>query len=102
MKPRTPEQNASLHLGLRRLADALNDAGLDVRQTLKEDFEIPWNEHLTKELIFRPVMEAMTNKKSTTELDRLEPSQIWDVIMKHLGERFGVYVPFPTDENRGE
>ena len=84
------------------LADALNDAGLDVQKTLRHDIEIPWNGTLVKELIWRPIQEAMTDKHSTTELDRIEPSQIYEVLSRHLGEKFGLFVPFPSEETMME
>ena len=102
MKQRTPLQNRSLHKFCQMLADALNDAGLDVQKTLRHDIEIPWNGTLVKELIWRPIQEAMTDKHSTTELDRIEPSQIYEVLSRHLGEKFGLFVPFPSEETMME
>ena len=102
MKQRTIQQNKSLHLFCDMLAQAFNDAGLDVQKTLRHDIEIPWNGTLVKELIWRPVQEAMTDKHSTTELDRIEPSQIYEVLSRHLGEKFGLHVPFPSEETQSE
>lgn len=98
MKPRTPTQNKALHKFFELLADSLNDAGWNVQKTLRHDVEIPWNPTLVKELIWRPVQEAMTEKHSTTELDRMEPSQIYEVLNLHLGEKLGIHVPFPSEE----
>ena len=100
MKSRTTQQNKALHLWFQMLADALNDAGWNVQKTLRHDVEVPWNGTLVKELIYRPVMEAMTDKHSTTKLDRLEPNQIFDVLNRHLGEKLGVHVPWPCEENQ--
>src|SRR3990167_4894290 len=96
---RTDAQNRSLHLYFEMLAEALNDAGYSVQKTLKQDIEIPWNKTLIKELIWRPVMEAMTDKESTTELNTVEPSEIHAVLSRHLGERFGIMVDWPNEEN---
>lgn len=62
--------------------------------------EIPWNKILVKELLWRPVMQAMTEKFSTTELDRMEIDQIYEVLNKHFGEKLGIHVPFPSDDER--
>lgn len=102
MKSRTIQQNKSLHLWFQMLADALNDAGWNVQKTLRHDVEVPWNRTLVKELIYRPVMEAMTDKHSTTKLDRMEPSQIYEVLNRHLGEKLGVHVPWPCEESQHE
>lgn len=99
MKQRTNLQNRSLHLFCAQLADALNTAGLDMRKTLKHDIEIPWTMENVKNHLWRPIQEAMTEKHSTTELDSAEPSQIYEVLMKHLGEKFGIFLPFPSEES---
>ena len=99
MKQRTKLQNRSLHKFFELLADAFNEAGLDVQKTLRHDIEIPWNETLIKELIWRPIMEAMTDKSSTTEMDTVDPSQIYEVLNRHLGEKFGLHVDWPCEES---
>ena len=97
--PLTRKQQKSLHLSFRLLAEALNEAGLDQRVVLKPSIQIPWDEKAIKERLFRPIMTAMKHKKSTTELDRVEITPIWDVLMMHLGEKHGLeYIPFPSEE----
>ena len=100
MKQRTSLQNNSLHLWFDQVAEALNAGGWNVQKTLRHDVEIPWNGTLVKELLFRIVMVAMTGKHSTTELDRLEPSQIFEVLNLHLGEKLGVFVVWPSEESQ--
>ncbi len=68
-KTRTALQNRSIHLYFKLLAYELNEAGFDVMKTMSHDIEIPWNEHLVKELIWRKVQKVMTDKRSTTRLD---------------------------------
>jgi hypothetical protein len=98
--PRTTTQNKSLHLGFELLADALNDAGLDQRKVLKPSISIPWSGASVKEQLFKPIMTAMLEKKSTTELDKQgEIDEVWDMLFKHLGEKFHIeYIPFPHTE----
>ena len=67
-KQRTIKQNKSLHLWFRLLADTLNEAGLDMRTVLKPSISIGWNDKTIKEYIFKPILEAMLLKKSTTEM----------------------------------
>lgn len=98
LKKHTDQQRKALHLFCELLAQALNDAGYTVQKTLRHDVEIPWSKTLVKELLWRPVQEAMTDKHSTTELDRMEPSQIYEVLNLHLGEKLGIHVPFPSEE----
>ena len=80
------------------LAEALNDAGLDARKTLKPEIEIPWTPEMIKDLLWRPIQEVMTGKHSTTELNTVDPSEIYQVLDRHLGEKFGLHVPFPSHE----
>ena len=96
---RTEQQNKALHLAFRILADTLNEKGLEMKPVLAvKEIDVPWTETSVKEVLYRPIMIAMTQKGSTTELDRLEVSQVWDVLMRHLGEHFGINVPFPSED----
>ena len=98
-KQRTTSQNKSIHLLFRHLADQLNEAGLDVRTTLKEDVEIPWNEKLVKEIIFKGVLKAYTGKDSTTQMTTKEVGQIFEIMARHLSQRFGLVLDFPNLES---
>ena len=42
----------------------------------------------------------MTGKHSTTELNTVDPSEIYEVLNRHLGERLGVHVEWPSEETR--
>jgi hypothetical protein len=98
-KPRTIKQNKSLHLWFRLLADTLNEAGLDMRTVLKPSISIEWNDKTIKEYIYKPILEAMLLKKSTTEMTTKEIDKVWETINLHLGEKFGVEVPpIPSQE----
>ena len=97
-KRRTNLQNKALHKFFQQLADALNESGYSVAKTLRHDVEIPWNRATVKELLWRPVQEAMTGKHSTTELNTVDPSEIYEVLNRHLGERLGVHVEWPSEE----
>lgn len=98
LKKHTDQQRKALHLYFDILAEALNNAGLDMRKTLKPGVDIPWTRENVKNHLWRPIQIAMTEKKSTTALDRVEPSLIYEVLNKHLAEKFGVSVPFPSEE----
>ena len=95
---RTNRQNRSLHKYCEEVADALNAAGWDMKKTLKPEVDIPWNKDMVKEHLWRPIQEIVLDKESTTELDTSEPSKVYDVLDRHLGEKFGIHVPWPQDE----
>ena len=67
-KQRTLTQNRALHLFCQWLADTLNDAGYDMRKTLRQDVDISWTCESVKEHLWRPIQIAMTDKRSTTEI----------------------------------
>lgn len=96
MEKRTSRQNKSLHLLFEMLADELNDAGLDMKKVLKPGVDIPWTKESIKEYIWRPIQQAQLSKKSTTELTTKEIDSVFDTINRHLGEKFGIHVPFPS------
>ena len=100
-KRRTNQQNRALHLFCKNTATVLNDAGYSVAKTLRHDVEIPWNATLVKELLWRVVQEAMTGKHSTTELNTVEPSEIYEVVNRFLSE-LGVHVEWPSEETMSE
>ncbi len=96
----TGQQNKALRLFCRQLSEHLNMAGLGVKKVLKPSVEIDWNEKLAMEYLWRPLQEAITGKKSTTELSKVEDiDKIYDHINRHLGEKFGFETPpFPSIE----
>lgn len=98
---RTLTQNAALHLFCTWLAEALNDAGLDMRATLKPEAEIPWTTQTVKDHLWRPIQQALTQKRSTTEITTVEPTVIHETLARHLGQKLGVVCPpWPSRETR--
>jgi len=96
---RSIKQNRAIHLWFRLLADTLNDSGLDMKAVLKPSVSISWTDKTIKEYIYKPIIEAMLLKKSTTELTTKEIDKVWEIINLHLGEKFGVEVPpIPSQE----
>lgn len=95
---RTLRQNRALHKYFTLLAESLNDAGYDMRRTLKAEVEIPWNAKTVKEYLWRPVQDAMLRKDSTTELDTKELDSVLEVLTRHIGQTTGVHVEFPSIE----
>lgn len=95
---RSVQQNKAIHLYCELLSEAFNSAGLDMKAVLKPNVDIPWSKTTVKEYIWRPIQKAQLKKKSTTELTTSEVSAVFDTINRHISEKFGVSVPFPTDE----
>lgn len=94
-RPMTPQQRKAMFLFFRKLSDALNDAGLDAKKTLKPEMEIPWTPEMIKRCIWDPIQEALVEKTSTTELNTIEPSKVYEIINRNMAEKFGIHVPWP-------
>jgi len=95
-KKRTNTQNNALQVYCRELATALNDAGLDMKRTLKAEVEIPWTQDLVREHLWKPIQEYVIGKRSTTEANTFQYSEVYDVLNRNMAEKFGVSVPFPS------
>lgn len=95
---RTNQQNRALHMLFNLISEELNEHGLDMRKTLKPEVDIPWNPGTVKEYLWRPIQKAQLNKSSTKKLTTKEIDEVFDTINKHLGERLGIHIPFPSIE----
>ena len=98
---RTDAQNRALNLYCQMLADALNDAGYDMKTFLTK-FEyrlpVPWTQKSVKETLWRPIQKAMFDKQSTTDMDTIEPNEVYTALSKAIAEKTGVHVEWPTRE----
>lgn len=98
---RTPQQNKALHLWFRLVAEELNAGGFTVNHVLAKKVELNWNEKLVKEILWRELQERILGKKSTTSLEKtFDIDQVWEHLNRHLGQEFGIHVPFPHDPER--
>ena len=97
---RTLTQNAALHLYFRMLADKLNESGLDMKKVLKPSIDIPWTEESVKTHLWKPVQQVMIEKASTTKLSKMDVSDVYEVLNRHLAEKLGVFLPFPHEDER--
>jgi hypothetical protein len=100
---RTTAQNAALHLWLTQLADALNEAGYDIKSfPWKDGIDLPWDQHNAKERLWRPVQEAMKGKESTTQCTKTEYGDIYAALTRHLANILPGFVPPPWPEKHND
>jgi hypothetical protein len=99
-KQRSLTQNASLHLYCQHVATALNDAGWDMKRFVKVEFDIPWTGTSVKDTIWREIQLAMLGKKSTTEPETGEYSQIYEVACRVISQRTGVFIAWPSKDSQ--
>ena len=99
---RTISQNRMLHLYFELLAKTLNSAGLDMKEVLKPGIDIPWTKDMVKEHLWRPIQEAYVKKESTKDLTKKELNDVFDILNRHLGEKFGIHEELPSTERMME
>lgn len=99
-KTRTTQQNKALHKYCELLAEALNDAGYEMKAVLAvKQVDIPWNKDRVKDVLWKPLQEVVTGKSSTTELSTIDPSEIYSILDRHISQNFGVHVEWPSEES---
>ncbi len=96
-KQRSLTQNASLHLFCSMVADALNDGGFDFRVFVKEGYPVPFDEHLVKTYLWKPIQKAITGKDSTTKPESHEYAKIYESLNLKLAEH-GIHCPWPSKD----
>ena len=98
-RQRTDTQNAAIHVFCRLIAEALNGAGYEMKvdsPVLRSEVEVPWTQDSVKDFIWRKVqMSLYPAKEATVKLERTEVSEVAEVIIRHLGEKFNLQVSFP-------
>jgi hypothetical protein len=92
---RTERQNNAMHLWFRQMADQLNDAGYSAKHPFNDEIEVPFTEVLVKEMLYKPIIKAMYDKKSTATLTGGQVSEAAEVLVRWLSEKKGIDVPFP-------
>ena len=99
-KQRSIQQNKALHKYCNNLAEALNEAGLDQRKVLKPGIDIPWTMESVKDNLYKPILKALTGKESTIDMSTTDPSLVYEVLNRHMGEKHGITVEWPSEESR--
>jgi hypothetical protein len=92
---RTERQNNAMHLWFRQMADQLNDAGYSAKHPFNDEIEVPFTEVLVKEMLYKPIIKAMYDKKSTATLTGGQVSEAAEVLVRWLSEKKGIHAPFP-------
>ena len=100
-KTRTLTQNASMWLYCTQLAEALNAAGYDQRTfPWREGMEIPFTKHSVMESFWRPVMDSMCDKDSTTDQITTDVMAVYEALSRAMAQKVGITVPWPCRETQ--
>lgn len=100
-QPRTQNQNSALHLYLTWVAHELQNQGQTMQDVIKKltFTEITPTMYAVKEIVWRPIQEAVVSKKSTTELTKHEINEVYEIVSMFLSKQFGISLPFPNDND---
>jgi hypothetical protein len=98
---RTDQQNKALHKFFELVSDEMNEQGIGIStimDSLKEGVDIFPTPEFIKE-VWRLFQKALLKKESTTQLTTDEIDKIYELFTKWLGEKFGIYIQFPSETN---
>ncbi len=97
---RTTKQNAALHVYYGIISESLNELGMTFQYTglTGKMLELPYNEKLVKETIWRDVQRSLFGIESTTEINTQQINQIIDVITEFFSRK-GVVIEFPCKKD---
>jgi len=94
---RTLTQNAAMHKYFDLLAEALNDAGYSVQTVVTAP--VSFTRETVKEYLWRRIQTAMFPEIiSTTDLNKLQVSDVYENLNRVTAEKFGVSIPFPSED----
>ena len=93
---RTIKQNSSIHKWCEQIASSLNKEKFFIQDVIKMNTK--WSMIKVKELIFKPVVQSLYTKDSTTKLNKDEFEKIIDTVVRYMAQK-GVEIPeFPNRE----
>ena len=82
----------------------LNEHGIErkvvIDKLTSRGLDMPWDEKSFKELVYKPVFQAVTREESTEDANRTDHSICYEGLCKWFGQEFGVTLPpFPSRES---
>ena len=95
---RTVKQNASIHKYFSLVANSLNDGGFTIQKVvaLFKKAGIAWTMLGVKDVIWRNIQIAVTDKESTTKLNSDEVTKVYKTVDYYLTDKIGIeHIPFP-------
>lgn len=69
-----------------------------MRAVLKPQIDIPWTGDSVKEYLWRSIQKVQLQKESTKDLSTKDIDVVYETLNRHLGEKFGIHVEFPSNE----
>ncbi len=92
---RTTRQNNALHLWFEQVAQEMEEAGYDMRTTIKAP--ITPTPYLVKEQMWKPIQKKLTGKESTADLTTDEIDKVFKIVSEALARSLKINIPFPSE-----
>ncbi len=98
---RSNSQNRAIHKYLDMVAHELQNQGQTLSNVVAKIpvLEITPTTHALKEVLWKPVQEAILGKKSTKELTTAEVNKVYEMVSVFLANQFEISLPFPSYED---
>ena len=100
MTQRTDQQRKALEVYCKLCAEAINNAGLTMQESLKTLMDVEWSQETFKNIVWKAAQKKFLNKDSTTQLEKHEIDEVYDHVNRWLAKLGVDSIPFPTDEKR--
>ncbi len=95
---RSDQQRKSIEVYCHKLADELNDKGLDVQTVITAPVSL--TQENIKTHMFKVIMRALyPDYVSTTELSTTQCQEVYEHLNKITGERYGVSMDWPSEQS---
>jgi len=96
---RTDQQRKALEVFCADLAEIMNAHGIGMKATMKaKSLDVSMTQATVKAVIFKPILEAMAGKDSTTKANTVELSAVHQMLCRTLPEAFKDYPGFVVPE----
>src|SRR3990167_8295473 len=94
---RTNRQSRALHKYCEMVAHELQNQGQTLQDVIKkvDMVEITPTTHTIKEILWKPIMETVVGKNSTTKISTAEVNKVYEIMAMFLSKNFEISLPFP-------
>ena len=95
---RTGKQNSTMWRYLTDLAQAMDDAGIDMREAIHVPIR-PTKENIKAEMWDKIQLALYPEIDSSTKLTTVQMSEVYENLNRAIGQRLGIHIPWGKEEN---
>ncbi len=94
---RTPKQNSTMWRYLTDLAQAMDDAGIDMREAIHVPIR-PTKENIKAEMWDKIQTALYPEIDSSTKLTTVQMSEVYENLNRAIGQRLGIHIPWGKED----